>query len=126
LKTLWWAALALIAPVKGLAADCPPYSVGVHQHQNVLISVASAEILNIEDPASVDIAKAEAKIRARKQLTKEKSTIIQGAVDISTCQIGEFIYASVTMTKATREQASRLTNEMTRSIENQPTPKPHH
>ena len=121
MKALWWAALVLMMPVRVMAEACPPYSIGVHQQKNVSISVARSEILDLEEPASIAIAKSESKIKARKQLTKQKSATIHGAVDISTCQADEFIYASVTQSNTTRQQANNITSDVAKSVESQPT-----
>ena len=110
-----------MVPARVMADACPPYSVGIHQQKNVSISVARSEILDLEDRASIANAKSEAQIKARKQLTKEKSATIHGAVDISTCQADEFIYASVTQSNTTRQQASNLTSDFAKSVESQPT-----
>ncbi|MFM1911520.1 MAG: hypothetical protein RJB18_911 [Pseudomonadota bacterium] len=126
-RSLWWATFTLIAPMTSLAASCPPYPIGVHPQQSSFISVARSEILNIEDATSIEVARSEAKIKARNQLVKKKllpeqSTIIHGALDTSICQSGEFIYAIVKISPATHKQAKKISDEIAQSIESQPTP----
>ena len=127
-RSLWWATLTLIAPTTGFAASCPSYPSGVYPQDSSFISVARSEILNIEDATSIEVARSEAKIKARNQLVKKKllpeqSTIIHGALDTSICQSGEFIYAMVKFSPATHKQAKKISDGIAQSIESQPTPK---
>ena len=126
-RSLWWATFTLIAPMTSLAASCPPYPIGVHPQHSSFISVARSEILNIEDATSIEVARSEAKIKARKQLVKEKllqqqSIIIHGALDTSICQSDEFIYAVVKLSRTTHSQAKKISDGIAQSIESQATP----
>ena len=129
LRSVWWATLGLLVSMTGLAEPCPPYSIGLHHQHQSLISIARSEILNTDDPSSIEVAKSEAKIKAKSQLVKESGAkgrvgILHGASDISTCQSGEFIYASIKLTQVGHAQASHLRDEIAGSIESQPTPLP--
>lgn len=126
-RTLCLATFTLLMPITGLSASCPPYPCGVHPQHSSFISVARSEILNIEDATSIEVARSEAKIKAKSQLVKESAAnqragTIRGVFDISICQSGEFIYASIKLTPASQMQASHLSDEVARSIESQPTP----
>ena len=122
LRPLWWATFALLLPMNGFAAPCPLYSTGLHHQHQSLISIARSEILNKDDPSSVEVAKSEAKIKAKSQLAKERGFTVHGVFEISTCQSGEFVYASIKLTPASQIKAGQLSDEIARSIESQPTP----
>lgn len=128
-RFVWWATFGLLVPMTGLAESCPPYSIGLHHQHQSLISVARSEILNIDDPSSIEIAKSEAKIKAKSQLVKEiapkkRAGTLNGVSDIATCQSDEFIYASIKLMQTSHVQASYLSDEIAKSIESQPTPLP--
>jgi hypothetical protein len=113
--------------------SCPDQAVGVHETRTangvIYVSLAKAIALSELD-GSIELASAEARILAKRQLiARINSSLgyiknINGAMDISTCVIGQTVFSKIVVTENSMRQANKLYDAINNSLVITPTPRP--
>lgn len=112
---------------------CPDQAVGVHETRTangvIYVSLAKAVALSELD-GSVELASAEARILAKRQLIVRINSSfgyiknISGAIDISTCVVGQTVFSKIVVTESSMRQANKLHDAINNSLVINPTPNP--
>ena len=113
--------------------SCSDQAMGVHESRTtngvVYVSVAKAIALSELD-GSIDLARAEARILAKRQLIVRINASlgyiknISGAIDISTCVVGQTVFSKIVVSESSMRQANKLHDAINSSLVITPTPKP--